>query len=215
MNALAKNRKKRSAFAEKMQALVRYSGNPPHCRCCGLSNVHVLDLDHPFNNGAQDRREKTGHSAGGPIFYRALRRRGWPFGYRVLCSNCNQERRRNGFCHHEKENPIYLGAVDLFSVIVNQRLLAWVREGIQKHPETIANLLSLIENAPVPPLGHEVASAAALNTVWEILFAEVFLYFQARRFEETTLRLISDIQLATTDGVDGALDLQSKMPWAN
>jgi hypothetical protein len=86
-------RKERSELEKKYyrknQQLVvdAYGGK---CVCCGESEYKFLEIDHINGGGTQQRREMQPDK-----FYRWLRD-DHPEGFRVLCSNCNRGRWRNG-----------------------------------------------------------------------------------------------------------------------
>jgi len=73
----------------KHEVLLHYSkvgSEQPNCVVCGFSDIRALSIDHINNNGAEERRRmmiKSGH-----IFYRFLRKNGYPSGYQTLCMNC-------------------------------------------------------------------------------------------------------------------------------
>lgn len=69
------------------------------CSCCGESELKFLDIDHINNNGKSDRTKFNSYRT----FYRWLRDNGFPKEeYQLLCSNCNQGKRRNGgVCPHK------------------------------------------------------------------------------------------------------------------
>ena len=78
------------------EAIMAYGGY--RCACCGEGEPMFLTLDHINNDGARDRRE--------PGLYMkrllSLRKRGYPRGFQVLCSNCNHGKHRNGgTCPHK------------------------------------------------------------------------------------------------------------------
>lgn len=89
----------RDYHAVRRQVLEAYGGTPPICACCGEWRYPFLSLDHIDGSGAAAR--KTGDR--GNVFWRRLRREGYPPGYRVLCHNCNQGRGQFGKCPHELE----------------------------------------------------------------------------------------------------------------
>lgn len=72
-----------------------------YCTCCGEREPKFLELDHIASDGA-DHRRKIGRGA--YRTYCVAKKDGWPKGqYRLLCSNCNQGRARNGgVCPHEE-----------------------------------------------------------------------------------------------------------------
>lgn len=60
------------------------------CACCGEAEKVFLVIDHIDGNGGKERKLLPAWCRRGVNFYRLLRRRGFPKGYRVLCHNCNQ-----------------------------------------------------------------------------------------------------------------------------
>jgi len=87
-------RRKRLRVPLKMEALRAYGGE--FCISCGEARLECLELDHIWQNGAEDRRsiEKT-TGVKGFNMYIYLKRKGWPPGFRVLCSSCNKSAFRN------------------------------------------------------------------------------------------------------------------------
>jgi len=70
------------------------------CACCSESHISFLDIDHIHGGGSRERRGR------GPnhIFREILGGLPNPHEkYQVLCSNCNQSKRRRGRCEHESE----------------------------------------------------------------------------------------------------------------
>jgi hypothetical protein len=85
----------------KLLVLKHYSkGKKPRCRCCKVTTLAFLTLDHIKGRGNKDR-EKFGEGA---TFYQALIRRRFPKGFQVLCGNCQMGKLiHHGFCpHHPK-----------------------------------------------------------------------------------------------------------------
>lgn len=67
------------------------------CECCGETEPKFLQVDHIKPIGAKVRKE-TGQTR----IFRWLRLNGFPPGFRILCSNCNHGRHRNGgICPHQ------------------------------------------------------------------------------------------------------------------
>lgn len=68
------------------------------CACCGEHEPMFLELDHINGGGAKDYRE-----AKSPLtLYRRVVKEGFPDHFRLLCSNCNRGRHRNGgICPHQ------------------------------------------------------------------------------------------------------------------
>ena len=80
----------------KTEVMVHYSGtDPPQCANPfgehkePYTTLAALTIDHPSDNGADERRRLFGTRlrAGAP-FYRWLKKHNFPEGYRVLCFNC-------------------------------------------------------------------------------------------------------------------------------
>lgn len=88
--------KKISDVNLRKQIIEGYGGK---CACCGETEFHFLDIDHIDNDGRADREHFNDFRA----FYRWLRNNGFPKDkYQLLCSNCNQGKRRNGgICPHK------------------------------------------------------------------------------------------------------------------
>jgi hypothetical protein len=82
----------------RLNALIKYGGNPPKCKCCGESIIEFLAIDHIEGGGTKFRRKSTEMIG---IF---LKRLNFPVGYRVLCHNCNQAIGYYGKCPHNKLN---------------------------------------------------------------------------------------------------------------
>lgn len=72
------------------------------CACCDESRDSFLDIDHIHGGGSQERREK------GPAFVysNVLKMENPRIKYQLLCSNCNQSKRRLGKCEHESEREM-------------------------------------------------------------------------------------------------------------
>ncbi len=70
------------------------------CACCGESEPLFLELDHIQEDG-RAHREQIGHSAKALVYW--LLQHEFPDGFQVLCSNCNQGKKRNkGICPHKQ-----------------------------------------------------------------------------------------------------------------
>ena len=54
------------------------------CAYCGITDTRVLQIDHLYSNGRQDKRE-YGH---GSSYYKHILKVGG-IGYQLLCANCN------------------------------------------------------------------------------------------------------------------------------
>lgn len=84
----------------KVEVLNHYANGPARCSCCGEPRIEFLTIDHPDNNGSEERK-RLGRQAG-ITFYRWLRQQGYPPGYGVLCYNCNCAKGFFGACPHKK-----------------------------------------------------------------------------------------------------------------
>lgn len=81
---------------KRLRVLIAYSGDPPHCVCCGEKELAFLALDH-INGGGHEHRKGIGRS----IYDWAIDN-DFPPGLRVLCHNCNMARAYYGSCPHEE-----------------------------------------------------------------------------------------------------------------
>ncbi|MBV8536416.1 MAG: hypothetical protein JO128_12530 [Alphaproteobacteria bacterium] len=78
------------------EAILAYGGY--RCACCGADEALFLTIDHVNEGGNRHRREVGTLGQ----FLRWLANNGYPSGFQVLCSNCNQGRYRNGgVCPHK------------------------------------------------------------------------------------------------------------------
>lgn len=94
-----------------LEALGHYGGQS--CACCGETNLFRLTLDHVDGYGFEHRREIAGdRRRGGRDLYVWLRKNNYPQEpkLRVMCTNCNCGRDRNGgICPHKThKDPICL-----------------------------------------------------------------------------------------------------------
>lgn len=80
----------------KAEVFTAYGGQ--RCACCGETLFEGLTLDHIHGDGAGRRR--AGEPAGVEL-YRALKKKGYPLGYQVLCATCNMAKGINDHCPHE------------------------------------------------------------------------------------------------------------------
>lgn len=96
-----KKRYEKIRAQNRIDVIDHYGGK---CVCCGETELHFLAIDHPNNDGG-DERKKVG---AGSSFYAWLIRNDLPDGYVVLCHNCNFGRHLNGgICpHQEHENKL-------------------------------------------------------------------------------------------------------------
>lgn len=86
----ARDNAKRLAIKEEV---LRHYG--PACRCCGITEMVFLTLDH-VDGVPVLPRDRTD---GGIQLYRRVRREGYPTGFQTLCWNCNYAK-SNGGCPH-------------------------------------------------------------------------------------------------------------------
>ena len=83
-------RRTRRAWEKRVreEALQRYGGS---CSCCGETQYEFLSLDLAGTGSVPERKV--------PLPY-ALKRAGYPKGWRVLCHNCSTALSRYGYCPH-------------------------------------------------------------------------------------------------------------------
>ncbi len=88
----------RRKYAEgRVQVIAHYGGN---CACCGETEPMFMEIDH-INNDGKEHRIAIGHSARALVNW--LIKNDYPDGFQLLCSNCNQGKKRNGgICPHKK-----------------------------------------------------------------------------------------------------------------
>ena len=86
----------------RWEVLSVYSEGDLSCKCCGEKEYKFLTIDHINNDGAEERRRYSTARSGGGWFY-ALKKRGYPKGYQVLCYNCNCAKGRYGICPHQEK----------------------------------------------------------------------------------------------------------------
>jgi hypothetical protein len=83
----------------KNQVFTAYGGY--ECNCCAETEQMFLTIDHIDNNGAIERKSGL-YSGSGSGFYQWLRKSKFPFGYQVLCMNCQIGKHKNGgVCPHQ------------------------------------------------------------------------------------------------------------------
>jgi hypothetical protein len=65
-------------------------GGAPRCQCkgCTVTFIGFLELDHINGDGAKHRKDNN-LGTGGPRLWSDCRKKGYPEGFQVLCSNCN------------------------------------------------------------------------------------------------------------------------------
>ncbi len=83
-------------YRVRHEAIMAYGGY--RCACCGADEALFLTIDHVNNDGSRHRRQVGASKE----LFRWLKKNGYPEGFQVLCSNCNQGRYRNGgVCPHK------------------------------------------------------------------------------------------------------------------
>lgn len=80
--------------SRRKEVLAHY-GN--RCACCGEDTYEFLDIDHI---AGYDRA--SGEPRAGGELLTWLKQNGFPPGFQVLCSNCNNAKGRHGICPHQK-----------------------------------------------------------------------------------------------------------------
>jgi hypothetical protein len=87
------------------ETFAAYGGYQCHCPGCHITEPKFLCIDHVYNDGAQHRRRlckgdvRRARTLGGHVFYRWLKKNGYPKGFQPLCANCNYGKRMNhGVC---------------------------------------------------------------------------------------------------------------------
>ena len=91
---------KRKVRDTVMQA---YSGNPPHCACCGELQDAFLCMDHVNGGGSQHRKTMKRANIYQWLWSQYLKNGEWPTGFQVLCYNCNCAKGFRGTCPHTQE----------------------------------------------------------------------------------------------------------------
>ena len=91
------NERERVRYAALRAEVITAYGSA--CCCCGETEPLFLEIDHTRGDGARHRRE-IGRGAKAMCAW--LRRNGFPQdGFQLLCSNCNQGKKRGGgVCPH-------------------------------------------------------------------------------------------------------------------
>ena len=80
----AKTTLARRAYKRKV---LEYYGD--ECKCCSFNDIRALQIDHIYNNGAEERKSLGGQKFSGWKFYKYLIDNNYPDGYQTLCANCN------------------------------------------------------------------------------------------------------------------------------
>lgn len=106
-NSTVAARTKNKTFRVKNRKLVieHYSNNKNCCNCCGEKIYEFLSVDHIDGDGGIHRRSLN--LRGGHHFYAWLKQNDYPYGYQILCFNCNMAKGQFGVCPHKLiENTI-------------------------------------------------------------------------------------------------------------
>jgi len=87
---------KRGHYQKRLKIIEYYGGK---CSCCGESEPLFLEIDH-INNDGKEHRNRIG--GGGRSIILWIIKNNFPDTVQLLCSNCNQgKRRNNGICPHK------------------------------------------------------------------------------------------------------------------
>jgi hypothetical protein len=88
------------AFRDRLRAEM-FDAYGHECACCGEAERTFLCLDHVAGVVPPEQRDAAGKRLAGDKILAALRRQGWPTGYRILCANCNLAWALLGTCPHQ------------------------------------------------------------------------------------------------------------------
>lgn len=72
----------------KQETLSHYSNGTMACATCNFNNILALTIDH-INGGGNKQRKELSIDGAGYHFYQWLEKNNYPYGYQVLCMNCN------------------------------------------------------------------------------------------------------------------------------
>lgn len=93
-----KERSRIKTAETRKEVINAYGGK---CRCCSEDTPEFMAIDHVYNDGAYNRREKK-HPASGSQFYVWLKKQGFPQDrFQLLCHNCNLAKSLYGKCPHQ------------------------------------------------------------------------------------------------------------------
>lgn len=111
------NKKRAQQLSRKLKCIEYYGET---CNCCLEQKVNFLTIDHINGGGNAHRREIGGNRGKKPYanskIYSWLIRNKFPFGYQVLCFNCNRGKWMNGgICPHKDKNALRLSNFNLNS----------------------------------------------------------------------------------------------------
>jgi hypothetical protein len=108
-----KSTKKETRNDKRLDILLFYSkrlsdSNIPCCNCCGEnSHTDFLAVDHIAGKKQMDSESelvKLGYSSSkrGSTLHKWIKDNNFPYGFQILCHNCNQAKGYYGICPHEK-----------------------------------------------------------------------------------------------------------------
>lgn len=98
------NKAKIAAYAKKyyiqtrINVLSHYSNGTLTCACCSENRYEFLSIDH-INGGGNQHRKRLGSK----YIYSWLVQSNFPYGYQVLCHNCNMAKAFYKICPHQLE----------------------------------------------------------------------------------------------------------------
>lgn len=71
------------------------------CKCCQEAKYEFLNLDHKYNDGAEQRKQLGYVAQGTGLYVRLLRDKELLNRFQLLCWNCNCAKGIFGYCPHE------------------------------------------------------------------------------------------------------------------
>lgn len=97
-----------NAKKERSIVIWHYSGGMYRCACCGCNEGKIfLDIDHVAGGGSKHKKLNPNLT-----LHHWLIKNKLPKGFQVLCSNCNQGKRRNGgICPHKDPNKTQIAYI--------------------------------------------------------------------------------------------------------
>lgn len=94
----------RQAWLRQKDKVINYYGGV--CVCCGENYPGFLQLDH-IDGGGTKHREQIHAETGSRNLYAWVIRNGYPYGYQVLCANCNMAKGgNNNKCIHQLQREV-------------------------------------------------------------------------------------------------------------
>jgi len=89
---------KEYGFRKKISAFQIYSDYRIKCAVCGEDDIDVLTIDHIDGGGNKHKKKLKQEGIEGRVFYEWLEKNLYPFGYRVLCRNCQRTEYYHNAC---------------------------------------------------------------------------------------------------------------------